>query len=344
MKTVKKVKKAKKLSIEDISRSYIDKLFNGSVPEDAIPDVDLARKAMELDSRPTDFDIRKIMSKSVDPVTGLPTNMRLPEGDFKEASSFFDFCSNFVSKDTRFPFARQMWIITQLFGEYCPTCTSPKWVKDIRNVPVDYTTKEMPEHMQFLRYGVCKKCGSKKSDHVRHNRMKIYSELDLEAGQRSGKSAISTTAAAYLTHKYLKFPKLSTVCEGIQASTPLTATFVGYRMTDAMNLLWQPITDIIDNSPWFCLEENTQITLEDGNTKAIKDVKKGDIVATLEGHSVVDNVFDNGVQECKTVSLENGKQITGTDEHKVRCLSPDGTSLMWKKISELAEDDYVVTE
>jgi hypothetical protein len=247
-----KKKKVKKLSIEDISRSYIDKLFNGEVSEKEIPDdVDLARKAMELDSRPTDFDLRKIMSKSVDPVTGLPTNMKIPEGDFKEASSFFDFCSHFVSKDTRFPFARQMWIMTQLFGEYCPRCSDPLWVKDIHNVPVDYKTKEMPEHMQFMHYGVCKKCGSKKSDHVRHNRMKIYSELDLEAGQRSGKSAISTTGAAYLTHKYLKFPKLSTVCEGIQASTPLTATFVGYRMTDAMNLLWQPITDIIDNSPWF---------------------------------------------------------------------------------------------
>lgn len=259
-KLVKKAKKdKKKVSIEEISRSYIDKLFNGDASESEAPDVDLARAAMDMDSKPTDFDIRKIMSRSVDPVTGLPTNMKIPEGDFKEASSFFDFCSNFVSKDTRFPFARQMWIITQLFGEYCPRCTNPSWIKDIHNVPVDYKTKEMPEHMQFLHYGVCKKCGSKKSDHVRHNRMKIFSELDLEAGQRSGKSAISTTAAAYLTHKYLKFPKLSTVCEGIQASTPLTATFVGYRMTDAMNLLWQPITDIIDNSPWFA-DYHTMLT------------------------------------------------------------------------------------
>jgi hypothetical protein len=237
-----------------------------------------------------------------------------------------------------------MWIMTQLFGEYCPRCTDPLWIKDIHNVPVDYKTKEMPEHMQFLHYGVCMKCGSKKSDHVRHNRMKIYSELDLEAGQRSGKSAVTTTGAAYLTHKYLKFPKLSTVCEGIQASTPLTATFVGYRMTDAMNLLWQPITDIIDNSPWFCLEENTQITLENGGTKALKDIKVGDSVATLEGSSVVDNVFDNSIQECKTVSLENGRSITGTDEHRVRCLSEDGLSLTWKKIRDLTENDYVVTE
>jgi intein/homing endonuclease len=111
-----------------------------------------------------------------------------------------------------------------------------------------------------------------------------------------------------------------------------------------MNLLWQPITDIIDNSPWFCLEENTQITLENGGTKALKDIKVGDSVATLEGSSVVDNVFDNGVQECKTVSLENGRSITGTDEHRVRCLSEDGLSLTWKKIRDLTENDYVVTE
>jgi hypothetical protein len=115
-------------------------------------------------------------------------------------------------------------------------------------------------------------------------------------------------------------------------------------MTDAMNLLWQPITDIIDNSPWFCLDESSDISLSDGTTKAIKDVKVGDQVSTLEGSSVVDNVFDNGVQECKTVSLENGMSITGTDEHRVRCMSPEGTSLVWKKISDLTEDDYVVTE
>ncbi len=253
-KTSKPIKKKKKLrrSIEDVSRDFIDKLFNGEASDDEAPeDVDLAKVAMRMDSSGREFDLSKFMSKSVDPVTGLPTNMKLPEGDFKEASSFFDFCSNFVSKETRFPFARQMWIMTMLFGEYCPKCSNPKWIKDIHNVPVDYKTKEMPEELQFLKYGVCPKCGTHKSEMIRSERMRLFSELDLEAGQRSGKSAVTTTGAAYVTHKYIKFPKLSTVCEGIQSSTPLTATFVGYRMTDAMNLLWQPITDIIDNSPWF---------------------------------------------------------------------------------------------
>lgn len=245
-------KKGPKRSIEEISRSYIDKLFNGEVdPDEAPDDVDLAKVAMNLDRTGNEFDIRKIMAKSVDPVTGMPTNMKLPEGDFKEASSFFDFCSNFVSRDTRMPFSRQMWIMTSLFGEYCPKCSNPKWVKDIHNVPVDYRTQEMPEEMVFLKYGRCPKCKGTKSQFIKDGKMNMYSELDLEAGQRSGKSAVTTTGAAYVTHKYLKFPKLSSVCEGIQSSTPLTATFVGYRVTDAMDLLWQPITDIIDNSPWF---------------------------------------------------------------------------------------------
>lgn len=249
---VKVKKKKERRHIEDVSRDFIDKLFNGEASEDEAPaDADLARVAMKMDASSRDFDLSRFMSRSVDPVTGLPTNMKLPEGDFKEASSFFDFCSNFVSKETRFPFARQMWIMTMLFGEYCPKCSNPKWIQDIHNVPVDYKTKDMPEELQFLKYGKCPKCGTTKSDMVRREKMRVYSELDLEAGQRSGKSAVTTTGASYLTHKYLKFPKLSTVCEGIQSSTPLTATFVGYRMTDAMNLLWQPITDIIDNSPWF---------------------------------------------------------------------------------------------
>jgi hypothetical protein len=113
--------------MEDVSRDFIEKLFNGEASDEEAPsDVDLARVAMNMDSTGQEFDLRKFMSKSVDPVTGLPTNMKLPEGDFKEASSFFDFCSNYVSKETRFPFARQMWIMTMLFGEYCPKCSNPK--------------------------------------------------------------------------------------------------------------------------------------------------------------------------------------------------------------------------
>jgi hypothetical protein len=44
------------------------------------------------------------------------------------------------------------------------------------------------------------------------------------------------------------------------------------------------------------------------------------------------------------VVLDDGKSVTGTDDHQIRCLSEDGQSLVWKKISELTEDDYVVTE
>jgi hypothetical protein len=248
----KKRKKGPKRSIHDYSRDFIDALFNGEADESEVDDdIDPVELAIKMDKQENDFDIRKIIKKSVDPVTGLPTSMKLPEGDFPEASSFFDFCSNFVSKDTRFPFARQMWIMSNLFGECCPRCSDPKWMADIRNVPVDFKTKEMPERIQFMKYGICPKCKTHKSAFINKGRMKMFSELDLEAGQRSGKSTITSTGSAYLTHKYVKFPKLSSVCEGIQASTPLTATFVGYRLTDAMNLLWQPITDIIDNSPWF---------------------------------------------------------------------------------------------
>lgn len=73
----------------------------------------------------------------------------------------------------------------------------------------------------------------------------------LACGVMSHNSAFTASASAYQTHLYLKVPKLSTICEGIQESTPLTATFVGLRFSDAFNLLWTPLMEIIDHSPWF---------------------------------------------------------------------------------------------
>lgn len=70
----------------------------------------------------------------------------------------------------------------------------------------------------------------------------------------------------------------------------------------------------------------------------------GDVVKTLEGNHPVDRVFDNGVQECFDVTLDDGKFVTGTAEHKVRCLGEDGASLVWKKIADLTTLDYVVVD
>ena len=132
----------------------------------------------------------------------------------------------------------------------CPRCSNPKW-ENIYEVPVDYNARNMPEHVQFLENGVCPKCKWTKSKLIRAGLMNLYSELDVCAGQRSGKSAYTAALSTYITHLHLKNPRLATLCDGIQESTPLTATFVGIRFDDAYKLLWTPILEIMDASPWF---------------------------------------------------------------------------------------------
>lgn len=67
----------------------------------------------------------------------------------------------------------------------------------------------------------------------------------------SGKSAFSSTLSAYLLHRYMKAPRMSDICRGIQEFTPLTATFVGLTAARAIKNLWNPFMSIVNGSTWF---------------------------------------------------------------------------------------------
>lgn len=64
-------------------------------------------------------------------------------------------------------------------------------------------------------------------------------------------STFTATLVCYVTHKYFKAPRLSTVASGIQSFTPLTGSFIALTATNAVNLLWKPIRDMISVSEWF---------------------------------------------------------------------------------------------
>lgn len=233
------------------SKNYVDSLFNNpgsaSLPWEAFPD---DYDPLDLIAADGEFDLAKMMDKAVDSITGLPRDIRLPEGDFPEAKNYFDYCENFVGPDTKFPFSRQMWAAIHLLAEYCPRCSHPKW-ENIFNVGVDVDPRNIPNNVRLLHYGKCPKCKTTKAELFANKELNLYVEAAWLWGQRSGKSILTASLTNYLLHKYLKFPKMSAICEGIQSSTPLTATFVGVRFADAIATLWEPITKGIHDSPWF---------------------------------------------------------------------------------------------
>lgn len=83
-----------------------------------------------------------------------------------------------------------------------------------------------------------------------------------------------------------------------------------------------------------CVEENTLITLADNTTKPIKDIVVGDEVKCFgnDGYiktSIVDNVFDNGINIIYEIITDNGLILKATKEHKVL------TQYGWVKVKDL---------
>ena len=164
----------------DKFRKYSENLFEEDLDVSSIID------------KEGEFDLVKLVKKSIDPVTGIPRNMKLPEGDFKEAKNYFDYVSNFLGHEAKFPFARQLWLLTMLLGEYCPRCSDKKFLK-IENVPVDYDPRHTPDRLQYLNYGRCPKCKATKSELVSAKEMNLYIEMALCIGQRAGKCVTGDT-------------------------------------------------------------------------------------------------------------------------------------------------------
>lgn len=131
----------------------------------------------------------------------------------------------------------------------CPRC-SHKAFRNIHKIPVNFPAKDFPDKVQFLYHGVCPKCGARKSELVKSGELNAYVELDVCAGQRSGKSAFFNLLVPYLTHKWVKVEKpVETL--GLMSSSILIGTCTALTWAKAQELLYDPISNAIENSKWF---------------------------------------------------------------------------------------------
>lgn len=195
--------------------------------------------------------ILKAMHDSYDPETNSVRDLKVDDRDLPRADNYWDFCHRVNGKSIKPPFARQLWIATHLFGEYCPRCTKPRWFQDVESIPVDMDPEDLSRKFTLLKSGVCPKCGATKSSMVLNHELPDYNQLVLCIGQRGGKSSFAGTLSSNVMHRLLKAPRLSTICRGIQDFTPLTFTFVGLTAGRAIRLLWNPFVEIINASDWY---------------------------------------------------------------------------------------------
>ena len=201
-----------------------------------------------------DFDIKALMDSAKDPDTGLLRDLKIDDSDLPRASSFYDYCFRIIGDDAHPPWLIQMWIGLFLFAEVCPVCSDKRWL-NLQWV-VEHADRAMPSveivrFLKVLKHGKCPKCGRNKHDLIHNHGLRDYVELVNVLGQRSGKSSSAGLYASYLTHWYLKFPRLASVTNAMQKSTELTGTFVSLTFSKAFGLLWTPYTNIINDSRWW---------------------------------------------------------------------------------------------
>lgn len=141
----------------------------------------------------TSLDLSSLIDDVLASKSRIAPDLRVDDRDLKEFPNFYSWC---FSKEggNQAPFAKQLAFATHLLGEYCSRC-SVKSFRNIAKVPVDFDAKDFPEKVTFLEYGVCPKCGARKSELVRTGELNFYQELALCAGQRciTGDSLILTS-------------------------------------------------------------------------------------------------------------------------------------------------------
>ncbi len=202
-----------------------------------------------------DFDIVGLMQQAKDPDTGLLRDLKIDDSDLASAGSYYDYAFNIIKEDAHPPWLIQMWTGLMLFAEVCPVCSDKRWLS--LDWIVEHVDKKMPsahvvDHMKILHHGVCPKCKRNKYELLVNHGLKDYVELVNVLGQRSGKSSSAASLSSYLTHRYLKFPRLSGLTKAMQKSTELTGTFVSLTFAKAVGLLWTPYLNIINESSWYC--------------------------------------------------------------------------------------------
>lgn len=207
------------------------------------------RSALDVHAPETgELDLIKVLDDIYDPRHRVMRDLRVDDRDMKEFPNFWAFTFSKSGLDAPL-FSRQLYACMTLFHEICPTCSNPKYVKHIRDVPVGIKAADFPEHFQLMEYGICPKCKRSKLDHFKKGTMNPYQELAGLAGQRVGKSLITAASSAYLTHKLLKMQDPSRVY-GI-LNTTLVGTFVGLTYNAAYEQLWLPYKNFLEASPWF---------------------------------------------------------------------------------------------
>lgn len=177
----------------------------------------------------------------------MPKNLKIDDSDIPQAPNFFTFTT-----DPRYlnvtPYAKQIEIGANYFNEICSRCSNKSWMKE--GFPVDATYEDIKENAQFFEYGVCPKCGRRKSVRINKGKLRPYVQMAVLVGQRAGKSATFDMMEAYHLHWTLKYPNLIS-SYGLLPSSQLHRTYTALTIAQVKQSVYDTLYGYLTTSPWF---------------------------------------------------------------------------------------------
>jgi len=164
-----------------------------------------------------------------------------------KAKNIYDWCVNrkFLGMD---PFPMQMFLMLELFEDYCPWCSDMEWWRN--QLQVDTPLTEFRSHLQLYRHGKCRKCGRTRLDAVKEHKWFFRDELAACLGQRAGKTACVGFISTYHLHRFLT-REAPWQTYGVLANQKMLMTFVALTEKQVMESLWDSFIGKVGSSPWF---------------------------------------------------------------------------------------------
>lgn len=200
-----------------------------------------------------EFDVAKMIEDEINNFSPISRDLRIDDSKIPRAPNFYRWCigEEFLNSP---PYLEQALIGLRFFGEYCVHCSDLEWMKDDGHEANEGLPK-LESKVCMLQHGVCPKCGATKVEMLKSKKLNFYNELAINAGQRSGKSAVTTMIASYILHKYLMVGKPTDLLN-IRPNEILHGTFLALTLGQAKENLWDPFYGYITESPWFRMYHN----------------------------------------------------------------------------------------
>ncbi|MGD9697557.1 DNA polymerase [Acinetobacter sp.] len=93
-----------------------------------------------------------------------------------------------------------------------------------------------------------------------------------------------------------------------------------------------------------CLASGTKVQVKDKGWVPIELVNEGDFIKTPTGYTKVHHHLDQGVKAVYLLKDSYGKSILATENHRFSVLDTEKHELIWKRLDELKQGDYLVKQ